>query len=96
MHVAAVEADDEGQVGARQPSPGGWATLDEAPLLFSQLVLQAPGNCLGVEADGGGVQGATEGQDLGQQLGRQPIRGEPGELGLQVLELGVWSSLGAQ
>jgi hypothetical protein len=69
MHVTADKADDEGEVGAWQAFPHGWATLDEAPPLFSQLVFQALGHCLGVKSDCGGVQGTTEGQDLGQQLG---------------------------
>ena len=42
-------------------------------LLLSELVLQALGDGLGVAADGGGVQRAPERQDLGEQLGRQPV-----------------------
>jgi len=83
VHVAAVQADDEGQVGAGESSPVGRAAVDEDRLLGVELVVEALGDGLGVVADSGGVQSASQREDLGQELGRQPVGGQPGELGLQ-------------
>src|ERR1019366_9066684 len=76
-----------GQVWPGQLPPDRRAAFDEAGLLLSHLVFDALGDTLYVAADGGGVQGTAERQDLGEQLGRQPVGDKTGELGLQVDQL---------
>ncbi len=87
MHVAAVQADDQRQIRARQFLPVSLAGVDEGELLGTQLVLQALSYGLNVVAHSGGVQGTAQGKDLAQQLGGQPIGDQSGELGFQVLKL---------
>lgn len=88
MDVAPVEADDEGQVRPGQFFPLGGAAVDKGPLLGAELAFETFGDGLGVLADGAGVEGTAEGEDLGQELGGQAIGGQPGELGFQVAQLG--------
>jgi hypothetical protein len=87
MDVGAVEADDERQVRARQILPGGGAAVDEAAALVAELVLEALRDSLGVQTHSGGVQRATEGEDVGEQLRRQAVGDEACELSLEVPEL---------
>ena len=66
VHEAAVEAHDQGQVGSGQPVPLVLAAHDEGHLLGPELVFEPPGHGLGVVADGAGVEGPAQRQDLGQ------------------------------
>ena len=88
MDVAAIQAHGQGQVGPRQLIPLGLAALGEHRLLGAELVLQPLGGGLRVALDGGGVQRPAERQRLGQEPGAQPVGDQPGELALQVQQLG--------
>ena len=59
VHVAAVQADGQGQVRAGQVAPHRRAALDERRLLGAQLVVEAPAEGLGVAPSLRGVQGAA-------------------------------------
>jgi len=82
--VAAVQPDHQRQVRAGQCLAVGLAGVDETGLLLADLVLEALGDGLGVEADRGGMQPAAQGQQLAEQVGRGAVGGQGDELGLQV------------
>jgi hypothetical protein len=66
MDVAAIEADNERQVGPRQRVPLRLAAVDTHRLLRTELALQPVGGRLRVQPHRGGVQRPTERQRLGQ------------------------------
>jgi hypothetical protein len=87
VHVPAIEAHGQRQLGSGQLVPLPLAALDADRLLRFQLVLEPLRRSLEVAPHRARFKGTAEGQELSQQLGAEPVGGQPRELGFQVQQL---------
>ncbi len=73
VDVAAVQADDQGRIGAGKLVPVALAPVDEGDLLIPQLAFGPLGDALHLPTHRGLGQLLAQRQDLRQQLHRQPV-----------------------
>ena len=84
MHIAAVEADDQGQVRAGQRFPVSGAGVDEADAFVAEFGLQTLGGARGAASQRARLECSAERERVGQQVGGGAVGGQGGVSGLPV------------
>ena len=83
VQIATIQAADQGRFGTRRLVPVARAALDERELVGLQFALGPWSDTLLLTPNRILVQLLTQGQDLGQQVEREPIVHQGRDLALQ-------------